>query len=63
MDTRQLLEMLKLDLMRWSKESLVEAYNYCIDHMQGMDQRTEVYAWWYDLREALNAELEKRGHQ
>ena len=61
MDTKQLMEMLKQDITSWSRSSLVEAYNYCIDHMQGMSQGTVVYAWWYDLREAIDRELESRG--
>jgi len=60
MDTKTLLEQLKIDMARWSRPALVEAYNYCIDHMQGMDHRTVVYDWWYDLREAINAELVRR---
>lgn len=63
MDTKQLLEMLKLDITHWSRDALAEAYNYCVDHMIGMDQRTPVYAWWWNLRDAIIKEIDKRDNR
>ena len=61
MDTKQLLEMLKKDLKHWTHAQLYMAYNYCVDICMDMDEKSVVYAWWWNLREAIRQELTERG--
>ena len=61
MDTKQLLEMLKKDLKHWTNAQLHIAYDYCVDRCMDMDEKSVVYAWWWNLREAIRQELTERG--
>ena len=61
MDTKQLLEMLKKDLKHWTVPQLHIAYDYCVDMCMDMDEKSEVYAWWWNLREAIRQEITDRG--
>lgn len=61
MDTKQLLEMLKKDLTKWTPEQLRIAYNYSLDMCIDLDQKSIQYAWWWNLNKAIELELESRG--
>ena len=61
MDTKQLLKMLKIDLKHWTVPQLHIAYDYCVDMCMDMDEKREVYAWWWNLREAIRQEITDRG--
>jgi hypothetical protein len=62
MDTKKLLEMLKKDLKKWTPEQLSIALEYCDGMCQDMDQKSVVYAWWYDLRKDIQEEIDFRRH-
>jgi len=61
LDTKQLLEMLKTDIKHWSHGALTEALDFCQQHLNSMDEGTEVYAWWYDLRESIRQQIIAKG--
>ena len=61
MDTKQLLEMLKKDPKHWTNAQLHMAYNYCVDMCMDMDEKSEVYAWWWNLRETIRQEIADKG--
>ena len=54
----KLKEMLWKDIEKWPYSALVEAKKYCDDHMQEFDQDTDDYAFWYEVREHINQQIE-----
>ena len=62
MDIKKLIETLKTDIKKWNLDTLKEAYNFCVDHMQEADQDTETYAHWYEIRECIKEQLEVKKH-
>ena len=61
MNTKQLLEMLKKDLTKWTPAQLKIAYNYSLDMCFSLGQKGEQYAWWWNLNKAIEQEIESRG--
>lgn len=49
------------DLHHWTNAQLHIAYDYCVDMCMDMDEKSEVYAWWWNLRETIRQELTERG--
>ena len=61
MDTKQLLEMLKKDLKHWTREQLHIALDYCDNMCADQNEKSVVYAWWWNLRETIRQEITDRG--
>ena len=61
MDTKQLLEMLKKDIKHWTVEQLRIALDYCDSMCADQDDKSVVYAWWWNLRKTIMQELDGRG--
>lgn len=54
----KLKEMLLEDIKKWPYSVLIESKRYCDEHMQELEQDTEDYAFWYDIREHINRQIE-----
>ena len=56
----KLKEVLWEDIKKWPYSVLVEAQQYCNNHMQELEQDSDDYAFWYDVREFINQQIEEK---
>ena len=56
-DKAKLMEMLKQDMQHWSADALKEARRFVDDKV--LNQNDSCY-WWWQIRKAIDAELEAR---
>ena len=61
MDKKQLLTMLEKDLKHWTLAQLKIAYNYSLDMCFDLDQASDQYAWWWNLNQSIEQEIDSRG--